>query len=198
MDQFVGNFVKKLRKKRRMTLKSLSELTNLSPGYLSLIERGHSSLTITNLHKICQALQITMPGLFAHLEDTQKYVKKENRRIIFEEPDSIRYEALTEGARPISVICMHIYDNTTHHSSPHVADEWGLVLEGSMSFAFGEQEYILNAGDSIYIPAGNLHVYQKTSDIPCISVWVTLNLTGEGRPAPSSGNFIRSLSRHEV
>ena len=50
-----------------MTLKELAELTQLSVGYLSILERGLSNPTIANLHKICNALNITMANLLSNI-----------------------------------------------------------------------------------------------------------------------------------
>ncbi|GHS93536.1 hypothetical protein AGMMS50276_04280 [Synergistales bacterium] len=186
MDQFVGGLIKRLRKKRKMTLQLLGESTNLSVSYLSLMERGHTSPTVENLHKICRALDITMVDLFERLEDNQNCIKKENRRIIFDEPGSLRYEAISEGVRQITGMCMYVYDNLAHESSPHVADELGVVLQGSMVFTLNGIDYTLKEDDSIYVPAGSLHIFQKNSECPCVSFWASLSVTYSSLRAPNT------------
>ncbi|MDR3322560.1 MAG: helix-turn-helix domain-containing protein [Synergistaceae bacterium] len=177
MDLFVGALTKKLRKARGMTLQYLGQSTNLSVGYLSLMERGQTSPTVASLHKICQALNVTMADLFANLESDKKCIKNNERRVIFDEPNSLRYEAVTEGSRPFTSIFMSVFDDSVHESSPHVADECGFILQGSMILTIDGLSYSLEKWDSIYVTAGSIHTFHKTSDCPCISLWSAPSVT---------------------
>ena len=46
LDERVGKEIRQLRKARDTTISELSDATNLSPGYLSQIERGISSPSV--------------------------------------------------------------------------------------------------------------------------------------------------------
>ena len=56
--QHLGDRIRENRKKKMMTIKSLSEYTGLSVGYLSTLEQNKTTLTVDNLAKICEALEI--------------------------------------------------------------------------------------------------------------------------------------------
>ena len=72
----------------------------------------------------------------------------------------------------MSCVVMTVSDSLVHTSNPHVADEVGFVVKGSLSLSMNNEEYILNEGDCIYIDANTDHSYHNLGDGECISVWV--------------------------
>ena len=48
----VGQAIRALRRQRGMTLDELSERAGLSPSFMSLVERGRSSLALTSLFSV--------------------------------------------------------------------------------------------------------------------------------------------------
>jgi transcriptional regulator with XRE-family HTH domain len=177
MDRPIGEYIKKIRKARKVTLQQMSETTGLSVGYLSLMERGMNNPTVSGLHKVCKALNTTLADLFTNLEENQIFVKKEERKIIIDTPGSIRYEAVTEGKRSINCTSVTIFDNIVHDLGKHISDEHGIVLQGSLSITIEGITYDLKEGDSIYVPAGSRHSFCKTSECDCISIWTSLSDT---------------------
>ena len=61
----VGKGVRALRQHKGWTLEELSSRCRLSISFLSQIERGLSSLSISSLHSICEALEVPMTHFFA-------------------------------------------------------------------------------------------------------------------------------------
>ena len=60
----IGEKIKALRTSQNLTLKQLSEKTNLSTGFLSQMERGMSSIAIDTLEKIAGVLGVSCPAFF--------------------------------------------------------------------------------------------------------------------------------------
>ena len=54
----LGNYIRSLRKEKNLTLAALSAATNLSPGYLSQVERGIADPSLSSLRRIASALDI--------------------------------------------------------------------------------------------------------------------------------------------
>ncbi|ACV22753.1 DNA-binding transcriptional repressor PuuR [Slackia heliotrinireducens] len=54
----------------------------------------------------------------------------------------------------------------------HSGQEFNLVLEGSVMVVWGDREFILNAGDSIYFNPQIPHGQRCASDVPCKFVTV--------------------------
>lgn len=171
MNAQIGRLIKRHRKDRGYTLQELAEKSSLSASYLSLTERGLNSPTIENLNSICRALNITLSSLIAAADEEDDIVVKANeRRAILTSADYL-YEAATEGEHNMSCVVMTVRDNSVHKSNPHVADEVGFIVSGSLLLTVSGREYMLSAGDCIYIDANQAHSYRKVGDEDCVSFW---------------------------
>ena len=60
----IGQRIRKIRKKRELTLKQMGRRTNLSVSLLSQIERAESSASVSSLYKIANALDVRIVELF--------------------------------------------------------------------------------------------------------------------------------------
>ncbi len=173
MDAQVGAAIKRIRIANELTLQSLAQKTELSISYLSLLERGLTSSTISNLQKICQALRITMSGLLSHSEQEAFLVKETDRQIIYNSSSGVVYESTTAVERNLTGVSMIISDDSIHISDMHIADELGTVISGSMIVTLNDDtQYEMFEGDTLYIPAYTQHSFKKTSRKDCVSLWV--------------------------
>lgn len=179
MDEQIGALIKQIRKDRGITLQTLAESSGLSVSYLSMLERGLSSPTISNLQKICQALHMTFTDLLLGLDEDKVCVKQSERRLIFNNHKGVVYEAISEGNRHMKSIYMRVSDSLEHVSEKHVADEFGYVVSGSMTMTLEGVPYELGPGDSLYITANTAHSFVKTSRDDCVSIWVYHNISLE-------------------
>lgn len=168
----LGTNIKYIRKEKGLTLQDIANVTDLSLGYLSKLERNISSPNITNLHKICTALGITMTELMSQIEGNKTVVKKEERRVIFESESHVRYEMTTEGNRNLTGVAMIVDDSSVEKSYKHTTDEFGIVIKGKIEITINDTTYALDVGDSVYIDAETEHSFKKLSKEECITYWV--------------------------
>jgi transcriptional regulator with XRE-family HTH domain len=61
--KYIGENIRVARKKKNLTLDVLSGLSDVSESFLSMVERGASSLSIETLISICDALDVTPDSL---------------------------------------------------------------------------------------------------------------------------------------
>lgn len=64
----VGSQLKKLRKKKNLTLRELAAKTNISISMISAIERGQSSASVLTLYKMAKALDSSLSELFKNFK----------------------------------------------------------------------------------------------------------------------------------
>lgn len=62
-----GEKIKKERLKNNLTQEELAEKAGVHRTYVGMIERGEKNITLTNIHKIAQALDIKLNSLFVDL-----------------------------------------------------------------------------------------------------------------------------------
>lgn len=67
----IGERIKSIRKEKKMTLKQISEKTNLSISFLSQVEHSKCSITLESLMKISEVLDVN-PSFFFSEDDEGK------------------------------------------------------------------------------------------------------------------------------
>jgi len=173
----LGDKIKFFRKEKKMTIKDLSAKTNLSVGFISNIERGQNSPSISNLQQICAALEVNLMEVLQDVNAQSPITRKEDRKTIFEsEQGDMTMETLTNTNHSLNGISITISDNNNHSdfSWGHDYDEVGVVIEGSLEIELNNKLYTLNKGDSIYIEKFQAHRYRNPEKKQNITHWFSL------------------------
>lgn len=55
--------------------------------------------------------------------------------------------------------------------APHDEDEYSILVKGKMITTIGDQEFLLSAGDSTLIPAGEAHAVYNPGEEECLLIW---------------------------
>lgn len=173
MMEDIGARVRTLRKQRKMTLTVLAEQTDLSPAYISNLERNLCSPTLDNIQKICYALDIEIVKLLDDREWAEKVVRQKDRTVIFEMEGKIRYESINFGPGRMTGEYIVVEPHCEYGEEwPHSYDEIGYILEGELIIMIDDTKYTMEAGDSFYIDAGRQHNLSNPSDKRSVSLWV--------------------------
>ncbi|MGN0077231.1 MAG: helix-turn-helix domain-containing protein [Coriobacteriales bacterium] len=174
MAESLGSRIKALRKTRGLTLTVVAEQTGLSVGFLSNLERDETSPSIANLHKVCAALGVTINDLLTPpAQRCAAVVRAASRPLIFEQGEgALSYSAMTAGDTSLKATCMRLNTGEWVHYAPHDHDELGIVASGSMEMHLADEDLLLSAGDSVFIPAGTMHSARRSGEQPCESYWI--------------------------
>lgn len=62
-NRIIGSNIRHERQKRDLTIDELSEIINIAPGFLGLIERGQRGTSVKNLCKIANFFSLTLDTL---------------------------------------------------------------------------------------------------------------------------------------
>ncbi|CAM4353010.1 helix-turn-helix domain-containing protein [Lacicoccus alkaliphilus] len=161
----VSEQIKAFRLQQGKTLKKLSEDTGLSVSFLSQVERGESSLAITSLNKIAEALDIHIKTFFEpeHAHDF-KIVPSEIVPFKLEKSDQelLRVSSDFENRRLDSYI-VKVPPKSQSEPSSHEGEEMYYVIEGEAKFYIDEKEYTLLKGEMIHYPSTYKHYYKNNS-----------------------------------
>ena len=170
----IGSKIRKLRKSKKMSIAQLSEISNLSTGLISQVERNKVVPSINAMLKIVNALGVTMGYFFDEKKDIATIVRKDERRIIVTDDKSRIYELLNPTHnRKIEFILIKLNGciNRKEDAISHEGEECGYVIKGSMVVIIEDKRYVLHEGDSIYFDSSKPHVYESYDDDECISIW---------------------------
>ena len=97
MLEEIGIVLKKYRKTCGYNLRELAKKTNLSTSYLSQIENGKVSPSLSSLVKIADALGTTIQGLFEEvsLANENPVIRKNDRKIVSKIDNEVKISFLT-------------------------------------------------------------------------------------------------------
>ena len=161
MDPFsVAQTIKNLRKEKGYSLNKLSSLSGLSKGYLSKIENGMNTPTITTMARIATALEVEVTYFFLQQNDSSQ-----NRKLVSvrrNERKEIKIKSPESVIRRRWPLASQKYDR---HMHPYIIEvpveatdlyqfegqEFYYLLEGKVELIYGGEKHLFEEGDSVYM-----------------------------------------------
>ena len=179
----IGEKIRALRLKKKMGLVELGKHTGLSPAMLSKIERGRLFPTLPTLLRVALVFSVGLDFFFSGArEKPLAAVMRRSERIRL--PDrpggrdvAFRFESLDYGAteRRFNSYFAEFFpvapDKLRPHQHPGV--EFIHTLEGTLSVHLNGDEYVLEAGDSMYFDSTVPHAYRRSGGKSCTALVVT-------------------------
>ena len=104
MTDNIGEKVKELRTSSKMTLKELSEKTDLSTGFLSQFERGLTTIAIDSLHKISRALSVDITFFFESPPASRGATLKSYQQPLIQVLNSTIYRSLSNDLQGKTIL----------------------------------------------------------------------------------------------
>ena len=170
----LGDRIRDIRKKKVMTIKTLSQYTGLSVGYLSTLEQNKTTPTIDNLAKICEVLEVSITDIlqmdgFGSVIIRKEEIREEQHP---EENMTVGVIDFKKNNKILEYITIRPGKPAKRQEYRHVLDEMGTVLKGILSIDIEGTSYELYPGDSVFIRSGERHrIYNQTEE-DTLSVWV--------------------------
>ena len=164
--------IKKLRKQNRFTLEKLADLTGLTKGYLSKVERSEKAPPYSTLNKIAGALGIEVTHFFEITNepsgDTRISIQRSSEAKVIKATSQLSgydYEILgaSKPGKNMEPFIIHSPSDITKMYS-HEGEEFMYILEGTLEFVFGDKTYILEQGDNIYFDSCVPHAGKSLGD----------------------------------
>ena len=176
----LGEKLRELRLKRDLTLKQVSDETQLSLSFLSLLERDKVSVSVDNLEILARCYGIRLVNLFQGLRSNAAQV---TRRAQLDEmlsraaPGKSVFALLSDRA-DAQMEPMVVRIGAGHGDSQfrtHDGDTLVYVLEGQVRLLSERgEDILLEAGDSAYYPGFPGHRFANASpDLPATLLLVT-------------------------
>lgn len=173
-DMVVGEKIKTTRIEKGITAKELAEKAEVTPGYISQIERNLISPSLSVLMRIAEGLEIPLVSLFSQEEQEQVTVIRKEKRTKVQFADiNMDYQFVTPYSRTnntctqMEMLCFRLGPKSwgsTQVQFHEKAGECTLVLKGCLEYHIGDQVYTLQEGDSIYVPPQTYHQLYNPTD----------------------------------
>lgn len=162
----IGFRLRVAREERGMTISSVAAFTGLTKGFISQVERGLASASVTSLAAICDALTMPMGRLF---DPPKVYVSRHGDR----EPAKLMGEGVSDtvlsppGQSDVQVIETWVEPGGGFEPEPYrlpVDREFVVVLAGTLELRIEAETYLLGEGDSVSFDARHAHIWRNPSE----------------------------------
>ncbi|MBL0713499.1 MAG: helix-turn-helix transcriptional regulator [Desulfosarcina sp.] len=175
----IGKNIKALRLARKLTLEAMAAKAGLTKGYLSKVENSKKSPPVSTLIVIAKALGVTLSQIFGEENTTVRcsVVKKAERQFMAKTGVGFGYSYETlahkypDKKMEPSILTIPA-DSKKSLVFQHDGEEMVLVIEGTMRFFHGEDEYLLEPGDCVYYDSSVPHyaLPADNRDVKCVDV----------------------------
>ena len=170
----IGNKIKELRVMNGLTQEELADRAELTKGFISQIERNHTSPSISTLEDILQCLGVTVAEFFSQADDEQIVFGEED---YFEKVDKdlkSRIEWIIPNAQKneMEPIRMTLSPGgSSYPDNPHEGEEFGYVISGEITLHLGNAIHKVKAGESFYYVGDKIHYISSKKGAEVI--WVS-------------------------
>jgi len=177
----IGPKLRGLRAAQGHSLQQLAALSDVSAAAIHKIERNGMVPTITTLLKLGAALGVPVSYFVA--EDEQPpapvhFTPATRRPSVYTPHEGLALAGITGSYRQFqtaaAVATVRPGANSGEKPLQHPGEELVHVVEGTLTFRVGDQEYPLGAGDSLHFGGQVPHHWANESAKPARAIWVAL------------------------
>lgn len=170
----IGNKLKELRVLKGLTQEELADRSELSKGFISQLERNLTSPSITTLMDILQCLGTSIGEFFNEAPDEQIIFGKQDYfvKLDTEYKNEIKWIIPNAQKNTMEPIYLTLQaGGSTCPDTPHEGEEFGYVLQGTVSIHLGNKTYKAKKGESFYYTADKPHFLSSKSG--AVLIWVS-------------------------
>ena len=168
----LGPRLRTLRKDSGMTLSQAAELAELSPSFLSALERDLTGVSAESLHRLAHAYGSTASAVLRN--DTGELVqltRAGERTVTAVEGSTV--SPLINGQTALDAEIVVIEPGADTGPNTHEGEEVLYVLDGELDVRFGNgQRFKVRPGESLFYPTTIEHDWSNTGDVAVRFLWV--------------------------
>ncbi|MGC0421773.1 MerR family transcriptional regulator [Embleya sp. AB8] len=182
--------LRRARKDRGLTIKELAARADVSPSFLSSVERGESGISTQILARIADALLLPMSALaIFHARSTTVVRSDERARGQF--LGGVSWEELVLPGHQLEPALLTVPAGEGS-GGPYTrpGESFAFVLAGRMRFVTDETiETLIAEGDAIILPPHTSFAWDNPGDTPARALWVE-SVSAEAWAAPVAARIV--------
>lgn len=171
----LGQAIRHRRKALGKTLAQVAEETQLTTGFLSQIERGISSPSLSSLMSVASALQTSLEQLLSLPEEYSEYIPKDKRHKYAIGTSGRNYEKLGPGFPGALLYSQITYRPPGQRSELmcHDGEVFFYLMSGEVEYHLGDAVFTMSAGDALHHDTSKPHYSKVLGDKQSVELWVS-------------------------
>ena len=175
LERYLGNAIRDLRQRHGLTIADVADRAGISRGMLSKIENAQTATSLDALHRLAQALGVSLSTLFRNYdvpEGSAQLVKKgEGMEVVRRGTKrGHTYHLLAHEQGPTKLFEPFLITidspDATFPVFEHPGTEFLYMLEGRMEYRHGQHTYLLTPGDALSFRGEVPHGPEKLIEVP--------------------------------
>lgn len=175
LDRYLGNVVRTLRLKDKLTIADVAAQAGISRGMVSKIENGQVSTSLETLSKIAQALGVSLSHLFRHYNipagGAQHVKAGEGMEVVrrgTKRGHTYHLLAYDQGPKKTFEPFFITMDDASEvfPTFEHPGTEFIYLLKGRIEYRHGQQRYLMEPGDSLTFRGDIAHGPERLIETP--------------------------------
>ncbi|MGU7784829.1 helix-turn-helix domain-containing protein [Burkholderia sp. PU8-34] len=171
----LGNKIRALRQRLNLTLDEAAATAGISKPFLSQVERGRATPSITSLVRIAKALGVTVQ-YFIDAPTEARSVCRANALQYFQFANSAssfaRLTNLVDSRKLDAILVKMPAGQLPSEVTTHAGEEFLYVMRGQVALTLEDRTFTLNAGDTAHYESTMAHAWHNTADEEALIVWV--------------------------
>jgi DNA-binding transcriptional MerR regulator/quercetin dioxygenase-like cupin family protein len=169
----VGDRLRRLRLARSYSLARVAKAAGVSVGFLSALERGHMSASVSTLRRLARFYRMNILSLFDPSHSNPGRVRPAERKVL-EAGHGVRMELLAWGNTVMEPHLFRIAPSAgSGESYAHEGEEFLYILKGCLEIELdGGEHNRLEKGDSFYFESSTHHRWSNPGKEEAHVLWV--------------------------
>jgi transcriptional regulator with XRE-family HTH domain len=172
----IGEKIKFLRQAAKLTQEELADRCELSKGFISQLERNMTSPSISTLVDILESLGTDLTHFFQEQADEKVVFGQDDFAVKADEETRSQICWLVPNAQKNSmepILVTLAPDGSTYPDNPHDGEEFGYVLDGTITIHLGSRKFKAKRGESFLIHPNEPHYLVNSSRKTARILWVS-------------------------
>lgn len=155
----IGEALRRRRKELKLSMQVVADRAGLSVGFISQVERGQSTPSLSSLNSMAAVLDLPMSSLLDQPDAGQSHTKSKTRSTYSVGENTLAYERLSTTFNHSQLHSVIVHEPPGHRYEPisHRGEELFFVLSGEITVEIEGERHVLAEGDSIHFDSYRTH-----------------------------------------
>ena len=181
-ENTLGERLRLRRKELKLSMKEVAVSSGLSIGFISQVERGLTSPSLTSLTAIANFLRSDVTNFLSQPKSKSSITRNEERDVYTINKNGLQYERLSDSfpGHTLNSVIIHEMPGHKTESISHEGEEFFFILEGAITIYIDGVVNILEAGDSLHFDSSRSHsAWNHTNKVTTVLHVCTMNVFGD-------------------
>jgi DNA-binding transcriptional MerR regulator/quercetin dioxygenase-like cupin family protein len=169
----LGGKLRRLRKRRGLTVTLAARQAHISAGFLSAIELSRANPSVATIYRLAATYGSTVLELYDLPAQSNRVIRPRNRKSL-ETKSGVRMELLSTGTKMLESMLIRVPPGTGSDGAyHHQGEDFLFMLEGTLEVWLDEVEcHLLERGDSFWFESNRGHRWFNPTNKEAAVLWV--------------------------